>query len=80
MDPPRIKTYQRERNRSVKEGTQRGFSVTFYCSLIILTLVSSSTLVYAYVLQARYNSEKFRCDTPFFHKRDEATVNEATAD
>lgn len=76
MDPPRIKSYKKEKNNHTKEGSFSGFSALFYCSIVILALVSALTLVYAYVLQVRYKSEKFRCDTPFFHKRDEAVVHE----
>jgi len=52
-----------------------GFSAIFYCSVVILALVGSATILYANMLQMRYKSEKFRCETPFFHKRDE-TGNE----
>lgn len=74
MDPPRIKTYMSNEITREKNRTLRGFHGLFYCSLFVLTLMSSSALVYAYILQVRYKSEKFRCETPFFHKRDETPV------
>lgn len=72
MDPPRAKAYRRsEAPRPKNKPTNNGPSAIFYCSLVFLVLVLGSALIYAYVLQVRYKSEKFRCDTPFFHKRDE---------
>lgn len=45
--------------------------IGFYLALTFLLLVASSVIIYAYLLQDRYKSEKFRCDTPFFHRRDD---------
>lgn len=76
MDPPRIKPYKRADKKHNKGGRMGGFNAAFYCSVAILTLVSSGALLYAYVLQVRYKSQKFRYETPFFHKRDDAAGNE----
>lgn len=74
MDPPRIKTYESVKLASVNADILHGYSAIFYGSLIVLTGVSSSMLVYVYILQVRYKSEKFRFETPFFHKRDETAI------
>lgn len=73
MDPPRLKVYKqqaRAKTFEVHEQPNRPGFLFFIC----LTFVSSTSvaiLVYAYRLQVRYKSEKFRCETPFFHRRDE---------
>jgi len=74
MDPPRIKTYKRTDFVIVRNYlTKSSEKILFYISLSFLTIIIVSTSVYAYILQVQYKSEKFRCETPFFHnKRDNA--------
>lgn len=78
MDPPRIKSYVRPESDRPDSKNLFIFNILFYCSVTILFVVGASTSVYAYVLQVRYKSEKFRCETPFFHKRDEISTETAT--
>lgn len=74
VDPPRIRPYKVNQNLQLnghREITRKktSFDTKFYISLSILLIVFSTTVVYAYTLQVRYQAEKFRCETPFFHKR-----------
>lgn len=78
MDPPRIKTYDSVKLTLERADILHGYSAVFYGSLILLTGVSSLVLIHVYVLQVRYKSEKFRCETPFFHKRDETAIGNSS--
>lgn len=72
MDPPRVKPYKRRATGAElrhRRNIKSGFGPLFYCSAAILIVVSVSLSVYAYVLRVRYKSEKFRCETPFFHRQ-----------
>lgn len=71
MDPPKIKLYTRREVRTKGKRWLSYFDIKFYAALTLVSAVSSLALIYVYILQMRYKSEKFRCDTPFFHKRDE---------
>lgn len=70
MDPPKVKPYSRDKAEIGSVRYEFLSRIAFYVSATMLTVVVSSSLVYVYVLQVRYKSEKFRCDTPFFHRRD----------
>lgn len=78
MDPPRIKPYVRSVSDRAEERSLLAHNILFYCSAIVLIAVGTGTLAYAYILQVRYKSEKFRCETPFFHRRDEASPENTT--
>lgn len=73
MDPPRIKSYDRGSSVLKENYVKPVAGAVFYISLTFLIILSSSLAIYAYVLQARYKSEKFRCETPFFHNKREDT-------
>lgn len=71
MDPPRIKLYKVSKGVSLR-AISKSQGALFFGSLTLLIVVGSVVSIYAYILQIRYKSEKFRCETPFFHnKRDE---------
>ena len=78
MDPPRIKPYKRNDKVKYEISSKPKIGKLFYCSLAFIMIVASSVTIYAYVLQVRYKSEKFRCETPFFHNKRDEMSNTAT--
>lgn len=70
MDPPRVKPYVMGKSSYTTLRSSKKNSTVFVVSLTFLVVVGCSVAVYAYILQLQYKSEKFRCETPFFHKRD----------